>query len=778
MSGLIEGLPDAVALRCLARVPFYLYPKLELVSRSWKAVIRSTELFKARQEVGSAEELLCVCAFDPENLWQMYDPLRDLWITLPVLPSKIRHLAHFGAVSTGGKLFVLGGGSDAVDPSTGDQDGSFATNEVWSYDPIMRRWDQRASMILPRAMFACCVLKGKIIVAGGFTSCRKSISQAEMYDPEKDVWITIPDLHRTHNSACTGLVIGGKLHVLHKGLSTVQVLDHVGSGWTVEDYSWLQGPMAVVQGDLYVMSHGLIFKQEKEVRKVVVSASEFRRRIGFAMTGLRDEIYVIGGVIGPDRFNWDIKPMSDVDVLTELGREVVSMEDTGIEECEHDNNETNINDKPEEDTQFEESEQNNKDVEVAPALISVHPTQNSVAVAVGSDLRVFNLLEDCAVNLVDGSAGASHSDSIRAIRYGANGKLFVSAGDDKLVKVWSTESWRCISTVCSEKRVSAVAIGNDGLHVCFADKFGVVWVVDLPVDGSEAPLNKKAVPLLAHYCSIITSLEFSPDGRFIISADRDFKIRVTVFPKKPLDGAHEIQSFCLGHTEFVSCLAFICTPECSQGILVSGGGDSTVRMWDIISGSLLDTCDVGAKAGHLKTDASEANYSTITDICTIPDCTLIAVAFQSLQGIMLLSCDLQSQTLSVAKLVSIVGESFIPTSLGSSISGGLLWMVTGASKLHGSDVSSLSGVKVISGFKKSSPDSLDQEAVVLEDNEIPGGSKLLEKLQGSISIDEKVFLAAAEAVKTAMCNLLIKKQYSVEKREFRKRTRNDKKVKQ
>lgn len=105
-------------------------------------------------------------------------------------------------------------------------------------------------------------------------------------------------------------------------------------------------------------------------------------------------------------------------------------------------------------------------------------------------------------------------------------------------------------------------------------------------------------------------------------------------------------------------------------------------------------------------------------------------------------------------------------------------MVTGASNLRGSDLSSLSRVKVISVFKKKSPDASGQEAVVLEDTEIPGRGKLLEKLQGSISIDEKVFLAAADAVKTAMCNLLIKKQYSVEKREFRKRTRNDKKTKQ
>lgn len=73
--------------------------------------------------------------------------------------------------------------------------------------------------------------------------------------------------------------------------------------------------MAVVQGSVYVMSHGLIYKQGKEA-KMVVSASEFRRRIGFAMTGLGDDIYVIGGVIGPEQWNCDIKMVSDVDVLT------------------------------------------------------------------------------------------------------------------------------------------------------------------------------------------------------------------------------------------------------------------------------------------------------------------------------------------------------------------------------------------------------------------------------------------------------------------------------
>lgn len=52
---------------------------------------------KFDRRIGSSEDLLRVCTLDPENLWQLHDPR---------------------------KLFVFGGGSDAVDPLTGDQDGS------------------------------------------------------------------------------------------------------------------------------------------------------------------------------------------------------------------------------------------------------------------------------------------------------------------------------------------------------------------------------------------------------------------------------------------------------------------------------------------------------------------------------------------------------------------------------------------------------------------------------------------------------------------------------
>lgn len=423
--------------------------------------------------------------------------------------------------------------------------------------------------------------------------------------------------------------------------------------------------------------------------------------------------------------------------------------------------------------------ENNK--EIAPALIAIHPLDKYVVVAIGSELRVFDLREQHPVSLSDNSGGPSHSDAIRAISFGSSGNYFASAGDDKLVKIWRTDSWQCVRTVCSEKRVSAVAISHDGLFVTFADKFGVVWVFGLNEDGDmQALADKKPAPILGHYCSIITSLEFSPDGRFVATADRDFKIRITKFPRRPLKGAHEIQSFCLGHTDYVSTLSFVSSPDYPEGFLLSGSGDATVRMWDYMSGCLLDTCEVGAKAGLVTSTGVEREACpAVTDIRSFPDGSSVAVAIQSLNGVILLNCELPARILSIIKVVSLE-ESFVPTRMGLSFSAGLLWMVMGASNLPGSVSSSLLvRLRVISVLGKCLPDSHEDGPLVLEDNDVPGGENLLTTLQGSLdaSKDEETLAATAAALKVTMHNLLIKKQYCVEKRELRKKSRNDRKQK-
>jgi len=65
---------------------------------------------------------------------------------------------------------------------------------------------------------------------------------------------------------------------------------------------------------------------------------------------------------------------------------------------------------------------------------------------------------------------------------------------------------------------------------------------------------------------------------YILTADRDEHIRVS----RGRPQAHVIENYCFGHTQFVNKL---CLPH--PGILISGGGDDYLFVWDWLSSRLL-----------------------------------------------------------------------------------------------------------------------------------------------------------------------------------------------
>ncbi|XP_073890060.1 tRNA (guanine-N(7)-)-methyltransferase non-catalytic subunit WDR4 isoform X8 [Macaca fascicularis] len=73
---------------------------------------------------------------------------------------------------------------------------------------------------------------------------------------------------------------------------------------------------------------------------------------------------------------------------------------------------------------------------------------------------------------------------------------------------------------------------------------------------------------------MLLDVAVSPDDRFILTADRDEKIRVS-WAAAP----HSIESFCLGHTEFVSRISVVPT---QPGLLLSSSGRfaaSRIAFW-------------------------------------------------------------------------------------------------------------------------------------------------------------------------------------------------------
>lgn len=81
--------------------------------------------------------------------------------------------------------------------------------------------------------------------------------------------------------------------------------------------------------------------------------------------------------------------------------------------------------------------------------------------------------------------------------------------------------------------------------------------------------------------------EVSPLNDFVISADRDEKVRVSCYPN-----AYVIQSYCLGHSQFVTKIHTPAYSSTENPILVSGGGEGLVNLWNIKTGKQLSTIDI------------------------------------------------------------------------------------------------------------------------------------------------------------------------------------------
>lgn len=100
-------------------------------------------------------------------------------------------------------------------------------------------------------------------------------------------------------------------------------------------------------------------------------------------------------------------------------------------------------------------------------------------------------------------------------------------------------------------------------------------------------LNFEHQNILGHVSVLTDLLSVSVGGcNYILTADRDEHIRVS----RGYPQAHVIEQFCLGHTSFISK---ICAPGWAPELLVSGGGDGELLLWDWRQGNILQRIALG-----------------------------------------------------------------------------------------------------------------------------------------------------------------------------------------
>lgn len=154
-----------------------------------------------------------------------------------------------------------------------------------------------------------------------------------------------------------------------------------------------------------------------------------------------------------------------------------------------------------------------------------------------------------------------------AVAISSDGATVATASDAKRLRCWHNND---LSEAEAPRRVSGMCMAplGDGLAllVCCA---GELYALPLPA------LDKAPKCLLGHTSSVLTGVAYA--NGLVATADRNEKVRVSQFPR-----CEEIESFCLGHTDFVAGVEFL-----SEKSLVSCGGDGVLRVWDTASGNCL-----------------------------------------------------------------------------------------------------------------------------------------------------------------------------------------------
>ncbi|XP_006137932.2 tRNA (guanine-N(7)-)-methyltransferase non-catalytic subunit WDR4 [Pelodiscus sinensis] len=180
----------------------------------------------------------------------------------------------------------------------------------------------------------------------------------------------------------------------------------------------------------------------------------------------------------------------------------------------------------------------------------------------------------------DGQPAIKTSDDILTFAFSSSGDYFAVTDDNKRLILFRTKPcWECLSVRSVVRRCTSLIITSTEDKILVADKSGDVYSYSITEP-------QKAGKVELGHLSLLLDVALSPDDQYILTADRDEKIRVSL-TRAP----HSIVSFCLGHREFVSRIFVI--PNFPD-LMLSASGDCTLRLWEYKSGKEVQCCHLNS----------------------------------------------------------------------------------------------------------------------------------------------------------------------------------------
>ncbi|GLV45559.1 wuho [Carabus blaptoides fortunei] len=202
--------------------------------------------------------------------------------------------------------------------------------------------------------------------------------------------------------------------------------------------------------------------------------------------------------------------------------------------------------------------------------------------------------------------------TVLATSFSKYGDLFAICTLNKQLVVYNSE-YKVLKNLNVARTVSKIRFTPSN-NIIIADKTGDVYFFDLKSENCEAE------QILGHLSMLLDALVTDCE-KFIITCDRDEKIRVSHFP-----GAYNIVSYCLGHDEFVLNLELL-----NEKVLISSSGDGTVRFWNYLEGKQLKIINTNdhIKDTKLLEKFSEFMDTETVDVTSLPITSMKVITFES-----------------------------------------------------------------------------------------------------------------------------------------------------
>ena len=142
--------------------------------------------------------------------------------------------------------------------------------------------------------------------------------------------------------------------------------------------------------------------------------------------------------------------------------------------------------------------------------------------------------------------------------------------------------WKQLFKTKVDRNCIKLVFAKNKNSVISGHKSGDVFEYQFDKDNDSSDYRVSGRLVLGH-CSMLLDVMQSPDAKHLITCDRDEKIRVSRYPN-----SYNIETYCLGHKEFVSSIDAI-----NETTLVSGSGDGSLRLWNVSDGKELNClmCD-------------------------------------------------------------------------------------------------------------------------------------------------------------------------------------------